>query len=162
MSDNSLPEPDQELPQRKKIGRPSEFSQVLADEICDRIAKGETLRTIIKDDHMPERKTIYSWLEVNEAFQHQYAHARSQQADNYFEQIVDEAFSSHDAQIGRLRIDALKWVASKMQPKKYGDKLEIETKGDSAIAIQFAIPERNPEQIELESGKLPAPHEDRV
>lgn len=160
MSDNSLPEESQELPKQKKLGRPSSFTQELADEICDRIAKGETLRTIIKDSHMPERKTIYSWLEANESFQHQYAQARSQQADNYFEQIVDEAFTSHDAQIGRLRVDALKWVASKMQPKKYGDKLEIETKGDSNIAIQFSIPERKPEQIELESGKLPAPNED--
>jgi len=159
MSDNSLPEPNQELPKQKKLGAPSSFTQELADEICHRIEKGETLRTIIQDSHMPERRTIYSWLEVNEEFQRQYAHARLQQADNYFEQIVDEAFSSHDAQIGRLRIDALKWVASKMQPKKYGDKLEIETKGDSAISIQFAIPERKPEAIELETGKLPAPHE---
>jgi hypothetical protein len=162
MSDNSLPEPDQELPKQKKLGRPSSYTKELDEEICDRIAKGETLRTIIKDDHMPDRISIYRWLEVNEEFRDRYAHARLQQADNYFEQIVDEAFSSHDAQIGRLRIDALKWVASKMQPKKYGDKLEIETKGDSAIAIQFAIPERKPEAIELESGKLPAPHEDRV
>jgi hypothetical protein len=157
MSDNSLPEPTQELPRQKKIGRPSSFTQEVADEICDRISKGETLRTIMKDPHIPERFSVYRWLEVNESFREQYAHARSQQADNYFEQIIDEAFTSHDAQIGRLRIDALKWVASKMQPKKYGDKLEIETKGDSAISIQFAIPERKPEAIELESGKLPAP-----
>jgi hypothetical protein len=162
MSDNSLPEPTEELPKQKKLHGSSLYTQKLGDEICDRIAKGETLRTIIQDSHMPDRVTIYRWLEVNEDFRNQYAHARLQQADNYFEQIVDEAFSSHDAQIGRLRIDALKWVASKMQPKKYGDKLEIETKGDSAIAIQFAIPERKPEAIELESGKLPASHEDRV
>jgi len=157
MSDNSLPEPTQELPIRKKVGRPSSFSQEVADEICDRIAKGETLRTIMKDPHIPERLSVYRWLEANESFREQYAHARLQQADNYFEQIIDEAFTSHDAQIGRLRIDALKWVASKMQPKKYGDKLEIEAKGDSAISIQFAIPERKPEAIELESGKLPQP-----
>lgn len=162
MSDNSLPEPDQELPKQKKVGAPSSYTQELADEICNRIAKGETLRTIILDEHMPDRVTIYRWLEVNEDFRNQYAHARLQQADNYFEQVIDEAFTSHDAQIGRLRMDALKWVASKMQPKKYGDKLEIEAKGDSAISIQFAIPERKPEAIELESGKLPSPHEDRV
>ena len=159
MSDNSLPEPDQELPRQKKIGAPSSYTQELADEICNRIAIGETLRTIIRDSHIPDRATIYRWLETNESFRDQYTHARSQQADHYFEQIIDESFASHDAQIGRLRVDALKWVASKMQPKKYGDKLEIETKGDSAIAIQFAIPERKPEQIELESGRLPAPHE---
>lgn len=98
-------------------------------------------------------------MEIHESFRDNYTHAKLQQADHYFEQIIDESFSSHDAQIGRLRMDALKWVASKMQPKKYGDKLEIETKGDSAISIQFAIPERKAERIELDSGKLPAPHE---
>lgn len=157
MSDTSVPEPNQELPKQKKIGRPSSYTQELADEICNRLATGETLRTIIKDSHIPDRASIYRWLEINESFRDQYAQARSQQADHYFEQIIDESFSSHDAQIGRLRMDALKWVASKMQPKKYGDKLEIETKGDSAISIQFAIPERRAEQIELESGKLPLP-----
>jgi hypothetical protein len=159
MSDIPLTEPQEKLPTQKKLGAPSSFTQELADEICDRIAKGETLRSIITSDNMPERRTIYSWLEANESFQHQYAHARSQQADHYFEQIIDESFSSHDAQIGRLRVDALKWVASKMQPKKYGDKLEIETKGDSAVTIQFAIPERRAESIQLESGKLPEPHD---
>ena len=157
MSDNSLPEPTQELPKQKKLHGSSLYTQELGDEICHRIATGETLRTIIQDSHMPDRVTIYRWLEVNEDFRNQYTHARSQQADHYFEQIIDESFASHDAQIGRLRVDALKWVASKMQPKKYGDKLEIETKGHSAIAIQFAIPERKPEAIELDSGKLPPP-----
>jgi len=162
MSDTSLPEPNQELPKQKKLGRPSDYTQELADEICNRLATGETLRTIIQEPHMPDRATIYRWMEIHESFRDNYTHAKSQQADHYFEQIIDESFSSHDAQIGRLRMDALKWVASKMQPKKYGDKLEIETKGDSAISIQFAIPERKPEAIELETGKLPAPHENRV
>jgi hypothetical protein len=159
MSDIPLTEPQEQLPRQKKLHGLSVFTQELADEICDRLATGETLRTIIRDSHMPDRVTIYRWLDAHEDFRNQYTPARSQQADHYFEQIIDESFSSHDAQIGRLRVDALKWVASKMQPKKYGDKLEIETKGDSAVTIQFAIPERRAESIQLESGKLPEPYD---
>jgi hypothetical protein len=162
MSDNSLPEPTQELPRQKKMGRPSIFTQDIADEICKRMANGETLRKIVLDEHMPPSGTVYRWLETNPNFREQYTQARAMQADYYAEMIIDEAFGSHDSSIGRLRMDALKWAASKIAPKKYGDKLEVETKGDSNISIQFAIPERKPESIELESGKLPAPHEDRV
>lgn len=157
MSDNSLPEPTQELPMQKKMGRPSIFTQDIADEICERLSHGETLRTMILDDHMPAQKSVYRWLQDDENFRQQYTQARAKQADYYAEMIVDEAFKSHDSSIGRLRMDALKWAASKIAPKKYGDKLEVETKGESSISIQFAIPTRKPESIELESGKLPAP-----
>ena len=49
--------------------------------------------------------------------------------------ILDEAFNSHDAQIGRLRVDALKWVASKLAPKRYGDKVEVEQTGTQKIRV---------------------------
>lgn len=136
----------------KKMGRPSTFTQQIGDIICERIAHGETLRTIIRDENMPEQRQVYKWLEIHEDFRQQYAHARARQADYYAEQIVDEAFSSHDAQIGRLRMEALKWVASKLAPKKYGDKVEVETKGDTNLQISFAIPDRKM-PIQLEENK---------
>ena len=134
----------------KKInGRPTIFSQEIADEICSRISKGETLRTIIaSSDHLPGRTTIYSWIESNEAFRNQYSRARAEQADYYAELIVDESYSSHDAGIGRLRVDALKWAASKMAPKKYGEKIEIETA--QPLTLAFQLPTR---RIELEENK---------
>jgi hypothetical protein len=49
--------------------------------------------------------------------------------------ILDEAFNSNDAQIGRLRVDALKWVASKLAPKRYGDKVEVEQTGTQKIRV---------------------------
>ena len=159
MSDNSLPEPDQELPKQKKIGRPTIFTQDIADEICKRMANGETLRKIVLDEHMPVSSAIYRWLDTNQTFKEQYTQARIKQADYYAEMIVDEAFSSHDAAIGRLRMDALKWAASKIAPKKYGDKVEVEQTGGTALTVSFALPSRSgsPETIELESGKLPPP-----
>jgi hypothetical protein len=110
---------------------------------------------------MPASSAIYRWLDTNQIFKEQYTQARIKQADYYAEMIVDEAFSSHDAAIGRLRMDALKWAASKIAPKKYGDKVEVEQTGGTALTVSFALPSRSgkPESIELESGKLPAPHE---
>jgi len=159
MSDNSLTEPNQELPKQKKIGRPTIFTQDIADEICKRMANGETLRKIVLDDHMPVSSAIYRWLDTNQIFKEQYTQARIKQADYYAEMIVDEAFNSHDAAIGRLRMDALKWAASKIAPKKYGDKVEVEQTGGTALTVSFALPSRSgkPEAIELESGKLPPP-----
>lgn len=135
-----------------KTGRPTIYSQELADEICDRLAHGETLRTIIASSpHLPGRTTIYRWTADNEDFRNQYTKARAEQADYYAELIIDESYSSHDAGIGRLRIDALKWAASKMAPKKYGDKIEVET--SQPLTLAFSLPARTPEKIELEDIK---------
>jgi hypothetical protein len=57
--------------------------------------------------------------------------------------VMTEAFNSHDAQIGRLRIDALKWTASKLAPKKYGDKIEVESNSQQNFKISFSVPDRD-------------------
>jgi hypothetical protein len=75
------------------------------------------------------------WTNQNKVFFEQYAHARQKQADAWADMVVEEAFNSHDAAIGRLRVDALKWVASKLAPKRYGDKVEVEQTGTTKIKV---------------------------
>lgn len=117
-------------------GRPSEFTPEIANEICERLAKGESLRRITgpdRDDFMPGQTTVFRWLEENEEFRKQYAYARERQADLYAEQVIDIADCTdvdltgpdgqRDPQRDRLRIDARKWYAGKLAPKKYGDKI---------------------------------------
>jgi len=106
-------------------GRPSDFTPETANDICERLAEGESLRTICADEHMPSRPTVRRWLSQHEDFRSQYAHAREEQADVYAERIVDEAEAATDASLGRLKMDALKWAASKLAPKRYGDKLAL-------------------------------------
>lgn len=145
-------EKSEEKLKKDSQGRPSEYTDELASEICERLAKGETLRTIIASSpHIPSRTSVYRWLQSNESFRNRYAQARAEQADYYAELIVDESFSSHDAQIGRLRVDALKWAASKMAPKKYGDKIEIDTA--QPLTLSFQLPSRQAEQVTLEDNK---------
>jgi hypothetical protein len=140
---------------KNKQGRPTIYTQAIADEICERLAHGETLRKMVLDEHMPASSAIYRWLDSNESFKEQYAQARVRQADYYAEMIIDESFGAHDASIGRLRMDALKWASSKIAPKKYGDKIELESNNNQNLTLSFNIPNRGnePEIIELEEAQ---------
>jgi len=111
-------------------GRPSEYKQELADEICNRIADGESLRTIIKSDNMPDRMTVYRWLDSNKEFRDHYVNAREEQADTYVDEMEDIARDEAlDVQRAKLILDTRKWVASKLKAKKYGDKIDMTTNG---------------------------------
>ena len=117
---------------KRKIGRPTDYTKDMADKICEKIANGRSLRSICAEDGMPPMKTIYRWLEANEEFRHQYARARDKQADYFAEEIIEIADSAEAESAAvskaKLQIDARKWAASKIAPKKYGDKQEIDVK----------------------------------
>lgn len=118
--------------EKRPIGRPSKFSQDLAEKICEQIAHGKSLRAICAEDDMPSTSTVCKWLNENQDFSEQYARARGRQADHYFEEIVEiadsvEADSAAVAK-ARLQVDARKWAASKLAPKKYGEKTELDVK----------------------------------
>lgn len=51
----------------------------------------------------------------------QYAQARLEQANYYADQIVEITDTERDPNRARVRVDARKWIASKMLPKVYGD-----------------------------------------
>lgn len=116
---------------KKKPGRPRiEFDQKTADNICEQIAEGKSLRRICIQKAMPTKKTVLRWLEENTAFQQQYARARDGQADNYFDELMDlqKQATAENAHAIRVRADIIKWACSKLKPKKYGERstLEIE------------------------------------
>lgn len=122
----------------------AEFSPEIANTICDRLSAGESLRKICgadRDDGMPGQTVVYQWLATNPEFAKQYAHARETQGETYADRAVDEALTASDAALGRLKMDALKWAASKLAPKKYGDKTTHEHTGDGggpiAVSVKF-------------------------
>ena len=136
-------------------GRPSDYSEEIAGLICERIADGESLKAICADDSMPGRSTVFRWLASHETFRDMYAHAREEQAETLADEIVgisDEectmvratkhgsadddgegntevVFDSTAVARNRLRVDARKWVAAKLKPRKYGDKIQQEVTG---------------------------------
>jgi hypothetical protein len=131
------------------MARPTDYNQEKADRICEAISEGMSLREICKPDDMPNKATVFRWLNLHEEFSDQYARAREEQAEAMADEIVaivdtaaspvmvdgvpllredgtpllvaDQAAIAH----ARLKMDARKWVASKLKPKKYGDKLGI-------------------------------------
>jgi hypothetical protein len=140
----------------KKMGRPSSFTQHIADLICVRIAEGESLRKICEDDEMPDRVTIYRWLAADPDFCNQYTRAREDQADTLADEIIaiaDEqpeviaVLDRHGALIEhkldnaflqwqKNRIDARKWTAMKLKPKKYGDRQILAGDSEAPLEVQ--------------------------
>ena len=119
------------------------YTDEIAGEICQRIAEGESLRSICARDDMPAQSTVFRWLADDEraSFRERYARAREAQADTIFDEILDIADDARNdwmlrrgdddagwqangehIQRSRLRIDARRWMAGKLRPKVYGDK----------------------------------------
>lgn len=122
------------------MGRPSSFTQDIADRICEHLIEGKSLRSICLADDMPSAAAVCRWLGENEPFREQYAQARDAQADTLADEIVDIADGekgsrpAQDSNRDRLRVDARKWVAAKLKPKKYGDKLDV-TSGNEPVKL---------------------------
>lgn len=129
----------------KKRGRQSTFTQQIADEICERLAAGESLRAICRDEHMPPDSTVREWVIYDtNGFAAQYTRARDSGLDVLAEQVLeisDEAPNtldnggkdSGDIAHKRLRFDARRWYLSKLAPKRYGDRQAVELSGSIEI-----------------------------
>ena len=139
-------------------GRPSTYTAEIVDEICEAIAQGGALYLMCQErENWPAESTVYKWLEEHKEFSEKYIRARERQADREADEIVVIADDSgFDAQIvdgravvnsesvnrARLRVDARKWRASKLAPKKYGDKItnEITGKDGGPVIIVTGVP----------------------
>ncbi len=122
-----------------RAGRPSRYSPELVDTICDQISEGNSLRSICLDPDMPGLRTVLDWLTKYEEFRDKYARAREQQAEVMDDKILAVADSSTaaTAHSDRVKIDAYKWRAAKLCPKKYGDKQAVEVSGPEGGPIQY-------------------------
>ncbi len=125
------------------MGRPSSFKSEQAFEICTRIFLGETIRQICESPDMPDRRTVYRWLEANEDFRHQYARAREESAHVAADGVTEIGKMVIDGEIppdaARVAIDALKWAAGKRKPKVYGDRIVQEHTGADGGPIQTEV-----------------------
>lgn len=120
----------------KKWGFMPKFSKALFNKIVDRISNGESLRKICEGKGMPDRSSVFRWLADDEKLRDQYARARDWQADAYADDCTYIADTEDDPQKARVMIDARKWHAGKLAPKKYGDKLTLDA--EDGLAERFA------------------------
>lgn len=125
--------------------------------ICDRISEGESLRSVLRSDNMPDKQSFFNWIDSSKEYFDQYARAKEARADAIFEdilEIADETQNDTITKVGkdgeiyeaenkewinrsRLKIDSRKWMLSKMLPKKYGDKIDVTTDGEKITIINL-------------------------
>ncbi len=131
--------------------------ETIFDSILIEIENGRPLRQILKDEGMPSSKTFFEWISKDDVKVKRYAHACETRADVIFDEIIEIADdktqdsiitengvsqNSEFIQRSRVRIDARKWVVSKLNPKKYGDKVDLTTGGEKiqqVPPIEFKI-----------------------
>lgn len=138
------------------MSRPSDYTPELAAEICGRLASGSPLSKICGgEENFPSLTTVYRWLQEKPEFRELYARAREDQADTLADeilQIADEdptttviektgqiAFDGAAIAHQRLRVDARKWIASKLKPKKYGDRVAQELSGPDGEPMKTSL-----------------------
>ena len=126
-------------PTRKGVGSP--YPPEVIDEFLARLVEGGSIGSVCRDPEMPSAQAVAYWLQHNPAFREKYEAARVVQADILFDNLLDIADDSAEdwttnedgekrlngeaVARSRLRIDARKWILSKLIPKKYGDKIEV-------------------------------------
>lgn len=130
-------------------GRPSCYTDAIADEVCDRMAQGETLNAMCQDSHLPHRQTVAAWYmhgrgldpEQHRAFSVNYARARELQACKWHDDMHDTAASvpwDKDAiQKARLIVDVSKWSLARMNRAVYGDKTELDIGGQGGNPLEI-------------------------
>lgn len=136
--------------QKHPGGRPTDYNKEIASAICAELAEGRSLRTVCKSDNMPAMSTVFLWLRDHKEFSEQYAQAKEESAEAQHEELADlgdQAIqlaqslpgqqASAAVQAVRLKADNLKWSMSKMKPKKYGDKLDVDAKVDGQLNINL-------------------------
>jgi hypothetical protein len=108
---------------------------------------------------MPCLATVFNWLRVHPEFVEQYARAKEESADALAEEILDISddgsndwmvrhgkdgeeswvVNGEHVQRSRLRVDSRKWIASKLKPKKYGDRTTTELTG--SVDLKWPLPQ---------------------
>ena len=143
----------------KRTGRPSTYNVATAERICNRLSRGEGLQPICRDADMPSQQTVYTWLLQQPAFVDMYTRAREEQAETHADLIVSIADETpatvevrdkdgnvldiklDSAYIAwqKNRIEARKWTAAKLKPRKYGDRIALAGDADSPIKIEASV-----------------------
>jgi hypothetical protein len=139
---------------KKGTKRTPRYGPEIQDEICNRIAEGEPLRQICRDEHMPSWTTVYAMAQDDGAFAERIARARELGADAIAEEVLEiiddgrndwmERFDEEGNATGRqangehiqrskLRAEMRLKLLAKWSPKKYGDSTKVELAGHLSL-----------------------------
>lgn len=130
----------------------------IVDAFLKQCALGKSIKTISKDPSMPGFSTLWKWISEDEEINKKYWLAKQVTADIYAEEIVDiaddgsndwmesndpknagYALNKENIQRSRLRVDARKWSAAKLMPKRYSERVANEISGPDGGAVEGVV-----------------------
>ena len=135
-------------------------------KLCEQISEGKSLSTAIKSEGMPSYQLVMLMLRNNPEFRTMYEKAVESRADRLAEEIIELAdqqipdglegpMASAWVQQKRMQVDARKWVASKLKPKTYGDRIDVAVT-DNRISVMNALKEAKQRVLKDESNVVDA------
>lgn len=132
------------------MGRPSLKTPEVVEEIINRLAEGEPLAKICKDDHLPAFRTVWQWEEDDAEFRQ--LSMRAREHGTHF--IADECMeiadrTGLDPQDKRIRIDTRLRLIGKWNRKVYGEKALIGSDPDNPLPTHSLL-----DPAKLSSGAL--------
>lgn len=133
------------------MGRPVKWPQdhPVFMEIVGRVTAGKSLSTVLRDKEMPDWVTFYRMLEQDPKLRQAYDKAVQDRADRMADEILElsdmempegleGAMASAWVQQKRMQVDARKWIASKLKPRTYGDRIDVAVT-DTRISVIDAL-----------------------
>ena len=155
-------------------GRPTTFGidNPCWFEICKQISEGKSLSTALKSDGMPSYRSALMMLQNNLEFRTMYEKAIESRADRLAEEILELADEAIPANLDgpsksawvqqkRLQVDTRKWVAAKLKPKVYGDRIDVSVT-DTRISVSDALKEAKQRVLTDESNVVDVVAKDAV
>jgi len=117
------------------MARPTIYNEQLDTAICERLAGGESLRSICRDDAMPAMSTVLLWVVTpGHKFSDHYIRAREAAGFAHADRVADLASMAAeegiDPQAARAAMDGLKWAAERMSPKKHSPRQEVDHRSE--------------------------------
>jgi hypothetical protein len=129
------------------------FNPRIAADVCDRVAEGESVRSIARDPAMPSASTIFNWLDANEQFAGAYARAKviglevradelleiadDGKSDKYTDAMGNERVDNDVLARSKLRIETRKWLLERLVAKKYGATTNVNHTGSVGLVVEM-------------------------
>ena len=131
---------------------PTKYSKQMVKDICDRLANGESIRSICRDTDMPTWETIRTWLRKKDGFQEEYSRSKQEGIEYMLGDNRAKALETlerakqgkgkvglEEAAVLKLLMHDTRWTAGKLVPKVYGDKTQQQITGadDGPLHIKW-------------------------
>jgi hypothetical protein len=137
----------------KDTGRPTDYTEELANKICDLFAMGYSMRQVCLEPGMPVPSTIYLWLSKHKSFSDKYVCAKADGQEcivDELSEIADKVLTGeYEPNQARVAADIKKWHVTKLAPKKYGEKQAVDhTSSDGSMASDGLTSEERQAKIQ--------------